>query len=421
MRKFKLIRIFLAIFFFNIIFLSGQHNSKLGFISPYLSLEKYIVASNSEYEDMFADEVNLEKWNMLAAGVNYQKSFFFAALSFAGLWHDEKSQFLPAFDINLGVNINNFYIYGGKNVSLVRDNYREIGWQNLELSNPIYLGGKYFRHIKNLGLEFGAQVSRGELHEAGKQNFYAYTLSSKLSYELRRRLSPYISFTVEKLDFDDNLSFNVSFGITFGRAITSPGINPRVKVGSLVRVFKPNIYLYPTTTSKIKVTVKPNGRITASIPPYRNGWNVTVSPDGTIENTAGFLFYEADVYLNHSEKGWCVPFSDLTSFFKNILKGFGFNEIEIKDFLDYWTKKLPISSFYAIYPLSAESLEKICPLEIKPSPEKVLRLWLVFNPLAQKKHLDTPKIQSFSRSGFTATEWGGIILKNSNRHRLWEE
>ena len=78
-------------------------------ISPYFSLEKYIFNSHGEYQDMFVEDVFVEQWNMLAAGIHCQKSIFFSSLSLAGLWRDQKSQLLPVFDVNLGININNGY------------------------------------------------------------------------------------------------------------------------------------------------------------------------------------------------------------------------------------------------------------------------------------------------------------------------
>jgi len=411
MPNFKKRWIFFAFFCLNISSLSGKTNSKLGFIFPYLSLEKYVVAQASEFENLYGEKIILEQWNMLTGGIEYKKSVFFSTVSIAGLWHDHRSQFLPVLDVNLGINIKNYYIYGGKNFSLVKDNLKIIDEETIELTNPIYLGGKYLCQIKNMGLEFGVQISRGKLYEFDKETYFSYTFNSKMGYKVKEWLHPYISVSVEKLDFSRNLLFNVSIGIAFGRSSSLSGIRPRIKAAPFIRVFKPNIYLYPQETTKIKVLVKPNGKITTSIPPYRNGWNVTAFPDGTIEDTAGYLFYEADVFLHHSEKGWCVPLSGMNPFLKKTLKEYGFNDIEIKDFLDYWTKKLPESSFYAIYPVTGISLEEICPLKIEPSPDKILRLWFIFTPLSEEKHIDAPEIQSFARTGFVVTEWGGIIKK----------
>jgi len=408
MQKAKKKWIFIVCFCLSFTFLSGSTNSKLGFFYPFVSIEKNILASEIEYEDYWEPTV-FTHWNMVAGGIKYQKSIFFFSISFAGLWHENKSLFLPTFDVSLGINLKKFYIYGGKSFSLLKNNSKIFEDELIELTNPFYIGGKYLFPIENIGLEFGVQVSRGKLNGLEKETYYAYALNSRISYKVKDWLFPYISLTVEKYDFCKDLSVSISIGAFLGKSNRLSGINPPVQMTFRTIVYKPNIYLYPKKATKIKVSIKPNGKITASIPPYKNGWSVLAHPDGTIEDTAGYLFYEADVFMHHSEKGWCIPMSGLVIFFKNTLKEYGFNDVEIKNFLDYWTQHLPKSSFYAIYPITGKPLEKICPLKIKPYPDKILRLWFVFTPLSEIKYLDAPKIQSFDRTGFVATEWGGII------------
>jgi len=410
MRKVKNKWIFIACFCLCASFISGNTNSKFGLFYPFVSIEKNIFVSEIEYEDNWEPTV-FTHWNMVAGGIQYQKSIFFSSLSFAGLWKENVSLFLPAFNVNLGIHFKNVYIYGGKNISLFKNNERIFEDEIIELTDPLYVGGKYLFPIGNIGLECGAQISRGKLNRIEQEAYFACAINSRISYEVTDWLFPYISLAVEKYDFCKDLSVNVGIGAFIGRSNRMPGSNPPVQKTFRAIVYKPNIYLYPEVTTKIFVAVKPNGKITTSIPPYSNGWNVLAHPDGTIENTDGFLFYEAEVSIHHSEKGWCIPMSGLEMFFENTLKKYGFNDREIKDFVDYWTQYLPISSFYAIYPVTGKSLEKICPLNIKPKPDNILRLWFVFSPLSEIKDLDAPKIRSFERTGYVAAEWGGIIKK----------
>jgi len=217
--------------------------------------------------------------------------------------------------VNLGIRLKNFYIYGGKNVSLMKNSERLIEYESIKLTDPFYLGGKYLFPIGNIGVECGALISRGKLNGIEKEAYFAYGINSRISYEVRDWLFPYISFSVEKYDFCKDLSVNVGIGAFIGKSNRMPGINPPVQKTFRAIVYKPNIYLYPKVTTKIFVTVKPNGEITASIPPYTNGWNVLAHPDGTIEDTDGYLFYEAEVSIRHSDKGWCVPLSGQDMFF----------------------------------------------------------------------------------------------------------
>ncbi|MCK5807677.1 hypothetical protein KAH37_01695, partial [bacterium] len=65
--------------------------------------------------------------------------------------------------------------------------------------------------------------------------------------------------------------------------------------GDTADTAKPNIYLYPESTIDLFVSIAfpQGGHVTASDPGYGNGWDVTVDPDGTIDNYHTFLFYEA--------------------------------------------------------------------------------------------------------------------------------
>ena len=159
----------------------------------------------------------------------------------------------------------------------------------------------------------------------------------------------------------------------------------------------------------IKVHIKPNVKILKSIPEYKKGWDITAYPDGTITGTPGYLFYEAIVQIKTPENGWCVSSSEIIPFFKSTLKNYGFKNNEIADFLDYWQNHLPRSKFYAIHPVINGDLDLICPLNIKPAPDHILRAWFIFRPLSAKISLNEPHIPPFKRDGFVVTEWGGII------------
>ena len=193
----------------------------------------------------------------------------------------------------------------------------------------------------------------------------------------------------------------LSISVLFADSFTKPG--------TVVKA--PNIYLYPTESCNVKVTVEPNVQMVASSPFYNDGWNVRAYPDGSIPNTPGYLFYEAVVTVEKPAKGWCISSTEVGPFFKNILKAYGLNQVEIKDFLDYWQIRLNRSPYYAVYPIVKETLDKVCPLKIAPVPDTVFRLWFYITPVPEKRNLslEEPPVQPFERKGFTAVEWGGIL------------
>jgi hypothetical protein len=177
-------------------------------------------------------------------------------------------------------------------------------------------------------------------------------------------------------------------------------------------VYKPNIYLYPETITQVKVTLKPNKdcKIIASVPEHKNGWNVLVDQNGVIDNQFEYLFYEGKIKNVPDGFGWSVACAELWQFLPGKMTEYGFNEKEIKDFVDYWQEHLPKSEFYEIMPVINQEIEKEFALAIEPKPEAVLRVWFYINPTNSKKDLSPPSIPKFERKGFTVIEWG-VLLK----------
>lgn len=181
----------------------------------------------------------------------------------------------------------------------------------------------------------------------------------------------------------------------------------------MVIVRKPNIYLYPPNTRalKIKLDFPMGGRILESSPNYLNGWNVTVTPSGKINNTYDFLFYESENPDAFQYKyGWLVNRDTLASFFRNNLYEIGFRGREIDDFLEYWMQHLTDFQFYEIYPQFQEDIEKVIRRNISESPDSMLRMFYVFvGTHSISKQLSTPIIPKFERKGFAVAEWGGVL------------
>lgn len=179
-------------------------------------------------------------------------------------------------------------------------------------------------------------------------------------------------------------------------------------------VYKPNIYIYPD--EKIDLSVKLNfpmgGKILTSIPEYGAGWNVVVDTSGLINNTYTFLFYEStqpDVWQRNY--GWIIQNDKLESFFRQNMADYGFNGIEISDFIEYWIPRLNDYPLYSVYPQTKSIIDDVIQFDFSKQPENILRLFYVIkgqNQLQDK--LDEPTIDSFARKGYFVTEWG-VILK----------
>lgn len=249
---------------------------------------------------------------------------------------------------------------------------------------------------------------------------------------INKYLRPYIAFGLEHLTDNDYYSSPRSYGFfSIGIQAQLDNILPYFSGNQTkitynkqshynyiiweepVNVRKPNIYLYPETIIKAKVTLtsQKGNYITLSIPPYNNCWEVTIEPSGKINNKYEYLFYEGKLTNYPKSKiGWSVAYSDLWNFFPMVMNQYGFNEKEIKDFVDYWQEYLPKSEFYDISPIINHEVENEFHLTVDPKPENVLRVWFYIKPTDHKNDLTSPLIPKFERKGFTVTEWG-VLLK----------
>lgn len=172
----------------------------------------------------------------------------------------------------------------------------------------------------------------------------------------------------------------------------------------------PNLYLYPVETTRVTVALgfPLGGEVVLSDPPYEEGWEVTVEPDGTIEGEHPYLFYEARLpYRVQRETGWVLPADGLEAGFQRLLAAYGFRGREITDFVDYWLPRMTGAPYYGIHPLPADELVT---LAVSPAPDRIQRLWLFMEPLAAPLSVTPPPAPGpLVRDGFTAVEWGAFL------------
>jgi hypothetical protein len=183
---------------------------------------------------------------------------------------------------------------------------------------------------------------------------------------------------------------------------------------------KPVIYLYPTQTTDVSVSVVSPGSVVVSDPHYpEGGWeHVLAHPDGTLlynNKKYSELFYETSLNQNIPEpkKGIIIAYKDIKTVLRKTTTQFGLNALEQKEFLDYWVPRLqslhhPYIFFSILDPEVKEPIDK---LVISPEPVTRIELIAYFKPLQtpiQVTPLSLPD-QPSSRVGFTEVEWGGTI------------
>lgn len=186
------------------------------------------------------------------------------------------------------------------------------------------------------------------------------------------------------------------------------------KPGDNVGVYKPNVYLYPEEETSIRVTFQMPGLLQTVIPEYPGQWMVTGYPDGTIKGADGefytYLFYESITWpcMYQTDEGWLIQADTRSEQMESIMFSYGFTEQETADFIEYWTVKLDQGTDYAMYPQVTSIVDIAMPMDIEPKPDSLFRLWFVFEKNVVPSTV--PILQYIERKGFTAVEWGGIIL-----------
>lgn len=190
------------------------------------------------------------------------------------------------------------------------------------------------------------------------------------------------------------------------------------RFGTAAEMCKPAIYLYPQKKIDINVKVAPNGGFTKTIPLYNNGWQITAYPGSKIfdriSKQAYPYLYWSGIAVNYPvlNEGWVVKKEELGAFFDAKLKFMGLNSVEIKDFEEYWLGELSAKPYYQISFLFNDIVDKLAPLSFSVKPDKVFRVILVVKGLDEFKNITEQKLSVIGdRDGFTAVEWGGMLLK----------
>jgi hypothetical protein len=180
---------------------------------------------------------------------------------------------------------------------------------------------------------------------------------------------------------------------------------------------KPVIYLYPDKETDISVRVdfSDGGRFTCTYPDYKNGWNVTAYPDGTLINKSdgleySYLYWEGEGNVNWDfSSGFVVKGGDTASFLREKLAYLGLTPREYNEFIVYW---LPLmqNNKYNLIAFQNSAYEKSAALYISPTPDNVLRVFMAYKPLENIVEIPKQKLDRFERYGFCAIEWGGTCV-----------
>ena len=175
---------------------------------------------------------------------------------------------------------------------------------------------------------------------------------------------------------------------------------------------KPVIYLYPEETTDVTVKIKLDGELTCTYPDYRDGWDVTASPDGTIVDKATGKEYYCLYWEGESSAEWdmsrgsVVSGNDTAQFLDEKLAEIGLNARERNEFIIYWLPRMQENKYNYIT-FHTEDYSAAVPLEVDPQPDSVLRVFMIYASVPEYFETVPQYFYGFERNGFTLVEWGG--------------
>ena len=178
---------------------------------------------------------------------------------------------------------------------------------------------------------------------------------------------------------------------------------------------KPVIYLYPEQETTVSVSLDYAGTLTATYPAYENGWCVTAEPDGTLHDENGneysYLFWEGENKTDYDfSTGFCVAGADTADFLREKLAEIGLTPREYNEFIVYWLPKMQDNP-YNLISFQSERYTDTAKLDIDPTPDSVLRVFMAWKPLHRAQNIEPQTFTPFVRDGFTVVEWGGCEVK----------
>lgn len=185
---------------------------------------------------------------------------------------------------------------------------------------------------------------------------------------------------------------------------------------SIVKSFKPVIYLYPEEETEVEVKLKNKEKLTCTYPKYKDGWKVLAEPDGTLidlENGREYysLYWEGKNEVKHNLKeGFIVEGKDAEKFLEEKLDILGLTEREAQEFIIYWLPKLEENKYNFVRFETKEEIEEDMPLEISPKPDSVIRVMMAYRKIVGPFEVTEQKLETPERKGFTVVEWGGTII-----------
>ena len=178
---------------------------------------------------------------------------------------------------------------------------------------------------------------------------------------------------------------------------------------------KPVIYIYPTVTTDVTVSLDYTGEIISTYPECEDHtWVVTASPDGSLKDSSGrqypYLFWEGRSDTTYDfRRGFVVSGSDTASFLEEKLAYMGLSDSEAADFITYWLPRMQENE-YNLIAFQGRAYTDEAKLTVSPAPDSVIRVFMAWKAVDGDMELPEQVLPQGNRNGFTVVEWGGVEL-----------
>jgi hypothetical protein len=187
---------------------------------------------------------------------------------------------------------------------------------------------------------------------------------------------------------------------------------------------KPVLYLYPSRTMRLSVSLDYEGTLTYTYPtPQARAdgavtWRVTASPDGDLTDASGrhypSLFWEGEGPTTFAQnEGFIVDADAATGFLEEKLSILGLSEREAAEFITFWgpriTERGRALVTFATDEYARRAVYRFTDTSsgIEVVPETFIRVYVVIGEVPHTAVPEQKLVPAPARTGFTAVEWGG--------------
>lgn len=179
---------------------------------------------------------------------------------------------------------------------------------------------------------------------------------------------------------------------------------------------KPILYLYPEKEKKVTVTFEHPENLLTTYPKYETKWKVTATPEGNLYDESGQYYYalywdEKNTTPEAFKEGFYVTKDNAIEFLETTLTQIGLTRREQNEFIMYWLPILEENGQSIVSYTLTEERQKENKLIITPKPDSLLRVAINIKKVDKKVKIKEQKLPHFTRTGFTAVEWGGSIYE----------